>query len=214
VHLLRQLSRRDGRHVPELWGRALETRAAARLAVKDRPVDLLTDEIPCVLGTLVVVARDGYLYSVDYEDCRERMLASLRARYGEVKLEPVVDPFGFSGRIRAYLAGELGALGGIAVATGGTPFQRQVWTALRRIPVGTTVSYADLAREVGRPAATRAVGAINAINPVALVVPCHRVVGSDASLTGYAGGLWRKRWLLSHEGAVVPSLSRPGTSGR
>jgi len=167
------------------------------------PVELLTDEIPCALGTIVIAARDGGLASVDFGEYRNRMMASLRARYGAVDLRPVPDPFGLSGSIRAYLAGDLDAIDDIPVETGGTPFQRQVWSALRRIPAGSTVAYADLARDVGRPAAPRAVGTINGKNPVAIVVPCHRVIGRDASLTGYAAGLWRKRWLLHHEGAVA-----------
>ena len=164
---------------------------------------LLTDEIPSAVGTILIVARAGRLYSLDYGNCRARMMTLLRARYGSVELRPATDPFGLSHRIRAYLAGDLGATDDIAVETGGTLFERQVWAALRRIPTGSTVSYGGLAREVGRPRAPRAVGAINGRNPVAIVVPCHRVVGKDASLTGYAGGLSRKRWLLGHERAVL-----------
>jgi len=100
-----------------------------------------------------------------------------------------------------YFAGELAAIDGIAVELNGTEFQKRVWQALRRIPSGTTLSYAELARRIGDPAAVRAVGTANGANPVALVVPCHRVIGSDGSLTGYGGGLERKRWLLDHEHA-------------
>jgi methylated-DNA-[protein]-cysteine S-methyltransferase len=85
----------------------------------------------------------------------------------------------------------------------GTAFQRTVWAALRAIPPGDTVTYAELARRVGRPGAARAVGSAVARNPVSIVVPCHRVVGSDGSLTGYAGGVERKRWLLAHERKAV-----------
>jgi methylated-DNA-[protein]-cysteine S-methyltransferase len=88
------------------------------------------------------------------------------------------------------------------VATSGTEFQNQVWTALRRIPTGKTLSYGALAKQIGRPAAVRAVGLANGSNPIAIVVPCHRVVGANASLTGYGGGLERKRWLLDHEGVI------------
>lgn len=170
--------------------------------MRTAPVELLTDEISGPLGTIVIAARDGRLLSVDYDECRDRMMALLAARYGAVDLRPVPDPFGLSESIRAYLAGDLAVIDDIPVETGGTPFQRRVWSALRRIPAGSTVAYADLARDVGRPAAPRAVGAINGRNPVAIVLPCHRVIGRDASLTGYAGGLWRKRWLLHHEGAA------------
>ena len=171
---------------------------------------LLSDEIPCAIGTLVIAARQGRLCGLDYDDCRHRMLTSLAARYGTVELRPASDPFGLSGRIRAYLAGDLDAIDAVRVETGGTAFQRRVWAALRRIRAGATVTYADLARAVARPTATRAVGVINGRNPVSIVVPCHRVIGKDASLTGYAGGLWRKGWLLSHEGVVLAGARAPG----
>jgi methylated-DNA-[protein]-cysteine S-methyltransferase len=99
-----------------------------------------------------------------------------------------------------YFQGELAALDDVAVELNGTPFQKQVWQALRRIPSGTTISYAELARRIGNPSAIRAVGTANGANPVAVIVPCHRVIGSDGSLTGYGGGLERKQWLLAHEG--------------
>ena len=85
------------------------------------------------------------------------------------------------------------------------PFQREVWAALRAIPVGATTSYGRLAAAIGRPKAVRAVGLANGSNPIGIVVPCHRVIGADASLTGYGGGLERKRWLLEHEGVHLPA---------
>jgi methylated-DNA-[protein]-cysteine S-methyltransferase len=98
-----------------------------------------------------------------------------------------------------YFAGDVPALDAIPVRATGSPFQQQVWDALRRIPAGETTSYAQLARVVGTPNAPRAVGRANATNPVAIVVPCLRVIRSDGSLGGYGGGLDRKRWLLQHE---------------
>src|SRR5262245_53265961 len=165
-------------------------------------MNFLTDEVSSAIGPIVIAVRDGRLVSLDFGDCRERMRALLTARYGRARLERAPDPDGISGRIEAYLSGELGAVDDIAVESGGTPFQRDVWTALRGVPAGTTVTYAQLARTLGRPAALRAVGGANARNPVAIVIPCHRMVGSDGSLTGYGGGLSRKRWLLDHEGAL------------
>lgn len=103
--------------------------------------------------------------------------------------------------LAAYFRGDLAALDRIPVNADGTRFQKQVWTALRTVPAGNTVSYQELAKQAGAPNAVRAVAACNARNPVAIVVPCHRVIGSDGSLTGYGGGLSRKRWLLDHEGA-------------
>ena len=102
--------------------------------------------------------------------------------------------------LQRYFEGNLAVLDSIPVELNGTPFQKTVWTALRRIPCGSTISYAELARRIGEPRAVRAVGTANGANPVAVIVPCHRVIGADGSLTGYGGGLDRKRWLLAHEG--------------
>jgi methylated-DNA-[protein]-cysteine S-methyltransferase len=110
-------------------------------------------------------------------------------------------------RVAAYFDGDLGAVGGIRVAARGTPFQRRVWTQLRQIPPGTTCTYGELAAAIGRPGAARAVGRANALNPVAVVVPCHRVVGADGALTGYAFGLGRKEDLLAHERAFAGLLA-------
>jgi methylated-DNA-[protein]-cysteine S-methyltransferase len=105
--------------------------------------------------------------------------------------------------LAAYMDGELAALDSLAVSTGGTTFQKQVWRALREIPTGTTTSYGELAKRIGRPSAVRAVGLANGANPIGIVVPCHRVIGANGSLTGYAGGLQRKRWLIAHEARHV-----------
>lgn len=101
-------------------------------------------------------------------------------------------------QLQAYLAGELREFE-LALAAEGTPFQRRVWRALCDIPYGETISYGELARRIGQPKAARAVGLANGQNPISIVVPCHRVIGADGSLTGYGGGLARKRWLLAHE---------------
>jgi methylated-DNA-[protein]-cysteine S-methyltransferase len=105
-------------------------------------------------------------------------------------------------QLRAFFAGELTTFD-LPLAPAGTPFQRAVWDALRAIPFGETRSYRDVAVGLGAPSAVRAVGAANGKNPLAIVVPCHRVVGSSGALTGYAGGLARKRWLLAHERSVL-----------
>lgn len=101
--------------------------------------------------------------------------------------------------LRAYFRGELAAIDKIAVKMNGTEFQKAVWVELRSIAAGTTISYGELAKRVGRPGASRAVGLANGANPIAIVVPCHRVIGANGALTGYGGGLDRKRWLLAHE---------------
>jgi len=102
--------------------------------------------------------------------------------------------------LRRYFGGELESLDEIDVELNGTSFQKNVWLALRSVKAGSTMSYSQLAKQVGSPAAVRAVGAANGANPVAVVLPCHRIIGSNGSLTGYGGGLHRKRWLLDHEG--------------
>jgi methylated-DNA-[protein]-cysteine S-methyltransferase len=107
-------------------------------------------------------------------------------------------------QLQAYFAGELRDFE-LPLAAEGTPFQQRVWRALCDIPYGETISYGELARRIGQPSAARAVGLANGQNPIAIVVPCHRVIGANGSLTGYGGGLERKRWLLAHEskGSVI-----------
>ncbi len=161
---------------------------------------LQLDRIDSPIGTILLVVDDKQLCSLDYADYEPRMMTLLQRRYGSVQLEQVSDPCGFSGRIRAYLAGDYACLDTIPVSTGGTAFQQKVWLALRSIPPGKTLTYSELAAQLGKPTAYRAVGGTNALNPVAIVLPCHRVIGASSSLTGYAGGLARKHWLLRHEG--------------
>ena len=116
------------------------------------------------------------------------------------------DQFGVHDVLEAYFAGEVGALDTLTVEAKGTPFQQEVWAQLRLIPVGSTISYGELARRVGRPQAQRAVGMANASNPVALIVPCHRVIRTGGALGGYAFGLDYKRWLLAHEAPALELL--------
>ncbi len=153
------------------------------------------------IGTIMLAVRDGALASLVFAEGWPDRRVRLAKRFGDVDLRRAADPAGVSGRLAAYFAGDLGALDAIAVDAGGTPFQRRVWAALRTIPPGETVSYQTLARRIGAPTAVRAVGAANGTNPIGIVVPCHRVIGADGSLTGYGGGIERKRWLLTHERA-------------
>jgi methylated-DNA-[protein]-cysteine S-methyltransferase len=154
-------------------------------------------------GAIVLVERGPRLVGLVFEDHWKRFRRDLETRFGTFTFEEPMQTKSAAEALQRYFAGDLGALGDVEVDTGGTPFQQLVWTALRRIPAGTTWSYARLAREIGRPPATRAVAAANGANPVSIVIPCHRVIGSDGSLTGYGGGLPRKRWLLVHEGALL-----------
>jgi methylated-DNA-[protein]-cysteine S-methyltransferase len=157
------------------------------------------------LGVAEVVVRGRALCALDFPAETGKVppwRARLRRRFGTARFVARRDPGGAVSGLRRYLAGDLRALDRLAIDPGGTPLERRVWAAVRRIPPGRTVSYAALAAGLGRPRAMRAVGAANARNPVALVIPCHRVVGVDGTLRGYAAGLAAKRWLLAHEGAV------------
>jgi methylated-DNA-[protein]-cysteine S-methyltransferase len=155
------------------------------------------------IGTLHAVICDNRLCDLDFSTRWSQKKKRLEERFGQVEFEEVGDAAGVGKQLEAYLGGDLDALDAIEVDTGGTDFQRRVWKELRRIPVGTTISYGELARRVGNPKASRPVGAANGRNPVAIVVPCHRVIGADGTLTGYASGVERKRWLLAHEGALL-----------
>ena len=166
-------------------------------------IELRTDTIDSDLGPIVIVTDARALCALDFSDCEERMKELLTRRFEDLVLRREANPLGVSEKVRAYFAGDLHSLDGIAVDTGGTEFQQTVWSALRKIPVGTTRTYGQLAAWIGRPTASRAVGLANSLNPVAIVIPCHRLIGSNASLTVYAGGLPRKQWLLRHEGALL-----------
>jgi methylated-DNA-[protein]-cysteine S-methyltransferase len=162
------------------------------------------------IGAIVVACVEDKLCALDFAESEGRVRAWLKRRYGDFQAVEAADPGGVCTATGAYLLGDLDALDGIAVDTGGTEFQRKVWRALRRIAPGEVVSYGALAKRLGMPNSVRAVARANALNPISLVVPCHRVIGSDGSLTGYGGGLPRKRWLLEHEGVVVSAAARAG----
>ena len=166
-------------------------------------MELLIDKFDSALGKILLVSDGERLCALDYADYEDRMLTLLRRHYPIFQLRETIDPQGFSSVISTYLAGDITCINRIPINTGGTAFQRQVWSALRAIPPGTILTYGELAVKLGKPTAYRAVGMTNALNPIAIVVPCHRLVGADGALTGYAGGLERKRWLLQHEGVRV-----------
>jgi methylated-DNA-[protein]-cysteine S-methyltransferase len=164
------------------------------------------ESLPTAIGKLVILLdKQDHLRVVDWEDHAARMHRLLALQYGGTRVE--VTGRGSRSAVwhslKAYFAGELRAIDGIPVETGGTGFQRSVWMALRKIPAGETLSYGALASRLKCPKSARAVGLANGANPVGIVVPCHRIIGSDGSLTGYGGGLQRKRWLLNHEGAEL-----------
>lgn len=167
------------------------------------------EHIATPFGEMIAVAdSQKRLRALDWTDCEMRMHRLLRLHYAQsdVRLITGTIPKDIKLQLNAYWQGELGAIGDIPVKTGGTPFQQEVWSALRSIPAGKTTSYKIQAAEIGRPSAIRAVALANGSNPIGIVIPCHRIIGSDGSLTGYAGGLKRKYWLLKHEGVI---LSKP-----
>ena len=168
--------------------------------------------IPTPLGNLVFAVNDETLYALGFE--QPDLLERLAKRVDHPSFVERKSERGKVARaIAAYVEGEIDALDALAVEPGGTPFQRKVWGALRAIPPGTTASYQSIAIAVGSPGAVRAVGTANGANPIAVVIPCHRVIRSDHTLGGYAGGLERKRWLLAHErndvSAATGTRSKP-----
>lgn len=179
-----------------------ETPAARRKRmIGTRQMQLTLTRHASPVGELLVVTDgDGVLRALDFSDYAVRMQRLLARHYGTFVLVEGAAPVAIIAAITRYFDGDLAALDAIPVATGGSDFQKQVWAALRAIPAGTTSGYGALAARIGRPGAARAVGLANGSNPIGIVVPCHRVIGASGALTGYAGGVERKRWLLAHEG--------------
>ncbi len=153
---------------------------------------------------LMATDEDERLRALVFGDDRAGLDALLRRSYGDVPMTTTTEPGPVGIALGRYFDGDLDALGEVRTASAGTPFQRAVWDALTSIPVGTTTSYGAIAAAIGRPKAVRAVGMANGANPIGIVVPCHRVIGTDGTLTGYGGGIERKRWLLDHEGVSIP----------
>ncbi len=168
---------------------------------KTQPEVLTLDRIATPVGeVLLVTDADGAVRALDFADYEARMMRLLQRHYGAVELVAGQAPEAVRAAVEAYFGGDARALETVKVTTGGTEFQRAVWAALRTIPAGETWSYGRLATAIGKPSAVRAVGLANGANPVGIIVPCHRVIGANGTLTGYAGGVERKRWLLEHEG--------------
>jgi methylated-DNA-[protein]-cysteine S-methyltransferase len=180
-------------------------------------MELWIDEVntPIGLVALAVESDSGSLCGLEFDTGLEELRKRLTARFGETSCRRVEDPHGIASRLQAYFDGDVTALDGVPVSTRGTPFQERVWHVLRTVPAGATATYGEIAAALGKPGAARAVGLANAQNPVAIVVPCHRIIGADGTLTGYGGGLDRKRWLLAHEtrhaaGGPAPELPFAG----
>ena len=164
------------------------------------------DRIETPVGEMLIVQDERErLRALDWQEYEQRMNRLFDRYYGKGAVE--LTSGDGSGRVvdalKRYVAGELNAIDTLEVETEGTEFQRQVWRKLRDIPCGQTWSYGELARNIGKPSASRAVGMANGANPIGVVVPCHRVIGANHTLTGYGSGIERKHWLLAHEGVVI-----------
>ena len=155
------------------------------------------------LGLLALAFSERALCALCFATNWDRLSRRIELRFGANSLRESRMVRDVDEKLDAYFAGDLRALDHICADTGGTPFQQRVWSVLREVSVGTTISYDELARRVGCTNGARAVGAANAANPVSLVVPCHRVIRADGNLCGYAGGIERKAWLLRHEHALT-----------
>ena len=163
---------------------------------------LFYDRLASPIGEVLILAdAQGRLVALDFGDYEDRMekLVERRLKRRLESAEAWADPFGLTSVLARYFEGDIAAIHDLPVEAPGTAFQRKIWTALRDIPPGSTQTYGQLAGRIGHPSAVRAAGAANGANAVAIVVPCHRVIGADGTLTGYAGGIERKRWLLAHE---------------
>jgi methylated-DNA-[protein]-cysteine S-methyltransferase len=179
---------------------------------------LVIDRLQTPIGVaLLAVDEDGYLRAFDWDDYGERQTRLLSRFSSGMPSRAGAAPVAIRDAVSAYFDGELEALRRIPWRTGGSEFQLKCWQALCTIPAGRTATYGEQAVKIGKPKAVRAVGLANGCNPVGVIVPCHRVIGASGSITGYGGGLWRKRWLLRHEGAAfrddVAALEARGVAG-
>lgn len=167
------------------------------------------DRMATPVGELVLIADEqDRLRAIDWTEHEVRLMKLLHTHYraDHFQLVDRHNPGGLTDIMQRYFSGELDVIDSVPVMTAGTEFQRTVWQQLRQIPCGEIITYGELAKRIGRPTASRAVGMANGSNPISIVVPCHRVIGSQGALTGYAGGVQRKAWLLKHEGYLQNDL--------
>ena len=161
--------------------------------------ELLVDKFDSPIGTIVSVVSDNKLIHLDFADCQERLLRLLTHRYKQFKQAPTKNPLNIRDCLSAYFEKDWKSFNNIKLLTDGTEFQQTVWAELQRIPCGTTLSYAQLASAIRKPKAVRAVANANARNPIALIIPCHRVIAKNGALAGYGGGVHRKERVVEHE---------------
>lgn len=159
-------------------------------------------DFPSPLGLVRVACVDGWTVGLAFAEGWSRVEDFLQRRFGGAYQPHSGSAPAVEDAVQRYFDGDLHALARLPIDPGGTPFQRAVWAALQGVPAGRTTFYGALARAIGAPKAARAVGAASGANPIWLAIPCHRALGNDGQLVGYAGGLARKRWLLVHEGGL------------
>ncbi len=163
---------------------------------------LQSDRYKSPIGEILMLSHSEQLCYLDFADNDARLEKLLTTRYREFSIaSPKKNATNLRTRLARYFAGQWDAFDGLQLCTDGTDFQNKVWRRLQKIPLGETTSYQKLAKAIHKPKAIRAVGGANARNPIAIIIPCHRVIAADQSLGGYAGGVERKAWLLAHEGA-------------
>ena len=155
------------------------------------------------IGDIQILAEGERLIFLDFADNTDRIEKLMKRRYGDFEIVESENPAMMRDRLDRYFDGDWSAFEGLDVATGGTDFQKSVWKGLTAIPPGQSISYDQLAQDVGNPNAIRAAASANANNPISIVIPCHRVIGKNGAMRGYAGGVERKVWLLRHEGALI-----------
>jgi methylated-DNA-[protein]-cysteine S-methyltransferase len=165
----------------------------------DQEKVLLVERVPTPIGALIITHDGDQLCNAEFVDQKVRRAQELAHHLPKARFVNCHKPSPFFAALVDYFDGDIAVIDKLSVARLGTPFQQKAWKALRQIPAGTTRGYGEQAAKLDHPNAARAIGRTNGLNPISIVVPCHRLIGADGSLVHYGGGLERKRWLLQHE---------------
>ena len=174
---------------------------------------IVLGSMPTPIGDLLVFSVDDRIIAIEFRD-RRHAEARIRRFMPDATFVDGAIPVAAHHALQIYFeTGRTDGFDGLLLEPFGSPFQIRVWEELRKIPSGAATSYGAIARSIGRPGASRAVGAANGQNPIPIIIPCHRVIGTDRSLTGYGSGLDRKEWLLQREGAEFAGGNRPEQGG-
>ncbi len=172
----------------------------------ESPERIYVGTVESPIGSVAYMTDGEALRAIEFADTPDRLLRAFLQSVGPIPVNTGKDPLGIGAAIRAYFGGDIHAIGAMPARPAGTRFQKRVWRLVRGIPPGRTSTYGAIANLLGTPSAARAVGAANGANPIPIVIPCHRVIGANGTLTGYGSGVFRKEWLLTHEGAQLPLL--------